>query len=79
MTKPCEIRNTSRVEDIRFFDPKHRDINSTANSRPITNAGKHVIYRDVYVFVNRLRDIVYLHSDNIKHLIPECLRGVALI
>ena len=68
-----------RAEDIGFFDPEHRDVNGTANSGPITNAGKHVIYRDVYVFVDRLKDIAYLHGDDMKHLIPECLRGAALM
>jgi len=63
-------------EDIGFFDPAYED----ANNGFIVNAGRHVCYRDIYVFVDRLKDLVKgsTGEQKIKDLIPGCLRGAYL-
>lgn len=40
----------------------------------------HVFYRDVYVFVDRFRDMAFLRKKNrLKIVISQCLRGSALM
>ena len=72
-TKP-EIR----AEEVRFFDPEYREEQGATNSGPVVNAGKHVFYRDVYVFVERLKDLAS-HRNGVKSILTACLRGSALM
>ena len=61
-------------EDIDFFDLNHEDDES------IVNVDKHVFYRDVYAFVDRLKNMtVHRKSNKIRNVIPQCLRNFALI
>lgn len=57
-----------------FFSPEHPD----GEPGPVANMGKYVCCRDVYVSVNRLKDLDFTHSD-VKAVIPTCLRGTALM
>ena len=74
-------QKTLRAEQVRFFDPEYQqeqgDTLAGNISGPVANAGKYVYYRDVYVFVNRLKAMA--KKNNVKPVISECLRGTALI
>ena len=60
------------ADTVGFFQPDYQDGTSTA----VTNIGKQTVYRDVYVFINRLKDMAFIHGkDVIRDLLPEYLRG----
>lgn len=46
-----------RAEEVGYFDPEYQQERGTKTSGPVVNAGKHVYYRDVYVFIDRLKDL----------------------
>lgn len=61
-------------EDVDFFDFSYKD-----NSF-IINVDKHVFYRDIYTFINRLKDMtIHRTFDKIKNFISQCFRKSALI
>ena len=39
----------------------------------VISMGRHTLYRDVYAFVDRLKDMVTLHGDRVKEVLPTCL------
>jgi len=47
-----------RAKDVEFFDPKYPSKQGATFVAFVMNANKHVFYRDVYVFVDRLKDLV---------------------
>ena len=62
-------------EEIGFFDPDG-DLSEGA----VATVGRHVFYRDVYVFIDRLKDMAPLRGeDRLRIVIPQCLRGSAII
>lgn len=62
------------AEAIGFFDP------GAEGNEPVSNVGKHVFYKDVYAFVDRLKDVALLKGDDkLRNILPQCLRGTALI
>ena len=65
-----------KPETIGFFDPYF--IDNTAG--PVTSLSKHEIYRDIYIFVDRLKDLVntrpYTYTI-VKNMIPQCLKNSA--
>ena len=63
-----------RVEEVKFFDSKHQQEQEIDS---VVNADKHVFYRNIYIFVNRLKDLAV--SYNVKRVITAYLRGSALI
>ena len=65
-----------RAEQVEYFDPKYQQEQGDI-SGPVANAGKYVYYRDIYVFVNRLKTIA--KKNNVKPVISEYLRGTALM
>ena len=73
--KPPPTTKPFKADDIGFFDPEYQD----GTTGPVANAGKHVIYRDIYTFVDRLKDIEFSYGEAIKFIIPECFRGAALM
>ena len=61
-------------EEIVYFDPKYE------GTGPVVNVGKSVFYRDVYSFIDRLQDMAILRGhDKLQTVLPQCLRGAALI
>ena len=65
-----------RPEEVGYFDPDYQSEQGT--SSPIVSVGKYVWFRDVYMYVTRLKDFVALGKD-IKSVITSCLRGSALM
>ena len=62
------------ADDIGYFDPSYE------GTGPVVNVGKSVFYRDIYAFVDRLKDMAPLRGDDkLRTVIPQCLRGTALI
>ena len=71
-----------RAEDVGFFDPGFQPEPEHGNTTPgpVVNAGKHVYYLDVFVFVDRLKELARKQgAAKVIDLIPSCLRGSALI
>ena len=63
---------------MSYFDPEYEK--ETVKNAPVVNAGKHVFYRDVYVFVDRLKDLAVQHDDAaVKNVITACFRGSAIM
>ncbi len=70
------VKTALRAKDVGFFDPEYQD----GTTGHVTSAGKYVIYRDVYIFVEMLKNLAYTHADNtVMSIIPECFRGAALM
>ncbi len=68
------VRSTKhKSEDIGFFDP------AAEGEGDIVNAGKYVVYKDVYEFKDRIDTLVqHWTEEEVRPLIPGCLRGDAL-
>lgn len=67
-----------KPDDIGYFDPEHDGLANVG--APIVNAGRHVFYRDVYAFVDRLKDMAPLRDEpKLRTALVQCLRGSALI
>ena len=73
------------AEDAGYFDPGYqneKEHGATSNG-PAVNAGKHVYYRDVYVFyvlVGRLKNPARQRDGvKVRNVVTECLRGSALM
>ena len=63
-----------KTDDIGYFWPDKPDSEDT-----VTDEGTKVYYRDVYVFIDRIRDIIeYKGEELVKANIHACLRGAAL-
>lgn len=68
-----------RAEEVGYFDPEYQQEQGTTNG-PIVNAGKHVFYKDVYVFTDRLKDLAVQYGEtNIKAVMTACFRGSVLM
>lgn len=67
-----------KSNDIDFFDSKYE--NSTHINDSIVNVERHVFYRDVYVFIDKLKEMTSLREENkLRIVISQCLRDTALI
>ena len=68
-----------RAEDVGYFDPEYQLEQGISNS-PIINAGKHVFYKDVYFFTDRLKDLAVQRGEaDVKVVMTTCFRGSALM
>ena len=62
------------IEKIDFFDSAIEEIES------LINVEKHVFYRDVYAFTDRLRNMIVIKEKHkLKTVLLQCLRKSALI
>lgn len=71
-----------KAEDVGFFDPgfQPEQEHGKTTPGPVVNAGKYAYYLDVFVFVDRLKELARKHGpEKVIDLIPSCLRGTALI
>ena len=68
-----------RAKEIEYFDLEYQTKNIDKQILLI-NADKHVYYRDVYVFVNRFKNMTSLRDKSaIKQIITTCFRDFALM
>ena len=62
------------LKEVEFFDSTAKD------DEFVINLKKHVFYKNVYFFVNRLKNVISLKNENkLKVIISQCLRDIALI
>ena len=67
-----------KSKDIEFFDSKYEK--STHIDDSIVNVDRHVFYRDVYVFIDKLKNMTSLREKNkLRIVISQCLRNTVLI
>ena len=70
------IDSALRAEEIRYFDSEYQQ--EQRQQGLIINASKYVYYRDVYIFMNRLKDLAVTRN-NVKSIMTTCFRGSALM
>ena len=80
----ASITSKLRFEDVNFFDSNYQEKNKKIVNHfafaSVVNANKHVFYRDVYVFTNKLLDLVKQHdNETIENVIIVCFRNIALM
>ena len=62
------------AEKVEFFDSTADDFESVINLR------KHVFYRDIYAFVNRLKNVSFIRRENkLRVIIFQCFRDIVFI
>ena len=67
-----------RPKEVDYFDPEYEKEKNTHSA--VINADKYVYYKDVYIFVNRLRDLTTQYDETIiKKVIVSVLRDSALM
>ena len=67
-----------KSKNIDFFDSKYE--NSIHIDDSIVNVDRHVFYRDVYAFIDKLKNMTSLREKNkLRIVISQCLRDIVLI
>ena len=75
---PVTNASQLRAEEVGYFDPEYQQ--EHGSNGPVVNAGKHVFYKDIYVFTNRLKDLAVQRGErDTKAVIASCFRGSALM
>ena len=65
-----------RAEDLGYFDPDYE----SERNESIVSSGRHVYYRDMFVWIDHLKDLAKNHSEEeLRPLITQAFRGGALI
>ena len=65
-----------KSDEIEFFDLEYENSNNSF----IVNVDRHVFYKDVYAFIDRLKNLALLREKNkLRVIISQCLRDFALI
>ena len=71
-TTPVKHERYLKSEDLGFFDPE------AEKEGNLVTQGKHIFYRDVYAFANRLRDMASLKGEpKVQEVWTTCLKGTA--
>ena len=66
-----------KIEKMNFFDFEQQEKNKPFTI--IVHASKHVFYKDVYVFVERLQNMIKQHDEKIiESFVTACLRDEIL-
>ncbi len=66
-------------DDIDFFDPNFEG-KSASTEEAVAHAGKDTYYRDVHVFVKRVKEMaIVLGPEIVRKNLPSCLRGTTLV
>ena len=64
-----------KSKDVGFFNP---DVSDEHGLGPVAIVSSDTVYRDIYTWVERLKDLVHIHgSDDVRQIIQPCLRGSA--
>jgi hypothetical protein len=62
------------VNEIKFFDSNIDDDDS------IVNINRHVFYKNIHVFIDRLKDMIAIREDDkLRIVLSQCFRDAALI
>ena len=74
-TPPTSYRQILKPKDVGFFNPDTPDEHGLG---PVATVGSETVYRDIYTWVERLKDLMHTYSpDEVKWIIQPCLRGSA--
>ena len=66
------------AQDVGFFDPYYEN-KTIATGGPVTHSGKDTFFRDVHLFVSRIKDIAAVKNAKlVRKNLWTCLRGRAL-
>src|SRR6266536_4894413 len=69
-------RTSFKAEELGLFDP---ELPIEYGSGNVMRTGKNTIYRNIYLFVQRITDIANIKNDKIiNHILPLYLRGAIL-
>lgn len=79
LTKEFRLVLIKSTKNIDYFDFAYENLIYTNVS--IINVERHVFYRDVYVFIDRLKNLAkdFVDEQKVKKLILDCLRDASLI
>ena len=70
--------NDWKAKNVDFFKSNAEENKSDDVS--IVTVEKHVCYVDVYVFINRLKNLIFLRDDDkLRTILSQCLQNVVLI
>jgi hypothetical protein len=62
------------VDEIEFFDLDVKRNDS------IVNVSRHVFYKNIYAFINRLKDMIIIRDDDkLRTILSQCFRDAVLI
>ena len=76
--KTSHYNNRWNAVDIGFFD-FHYDDKTAIIASVIEHAKKNIYFKDVHVFIKRVKDIIIMKKDeSIKNNLYNCLRGIVL-
>lgn len=65
-----------RAEDLAYFDPDYE----SEHNESIVSAGRHIYYRDMFVWIDHIKDLVRTHGEEeVRPMITQAFRGGALI
>ena len=59
-----------RAEEMGYFDLEYQFEQNISNGS-IVNANKHVYYCDVYIFIDRLKDLIIQHDVKISSYLRD--------
>ena len=64
-----------KIEEIGFFEPDIKDSSINISMLIVLN-GRYTIYRNIFDFINRLKDMVTRRSeDKLRTILPKYLKG----
>ena len=70
-------KGSFRAQDVGFFDPT---LDESYGPGDVVQVGRDVYYRNVYLFVERIKDAVNMYTaDKVRSNLSSCLRGTAQI
>ena len=74
-TPPTSYRQMLKAKDVGFFNPDTPDEHGLG---PVATVGSETVYRDIYTWVERLKDLMHTYGpDEVRWIIQPCLRGSA--
>ena len=68
-------------ENINYFDFIYMNNNDSTSTILIINVDRYVFYRDVYVFIDRLKNLVndFIEKQRVKNFLFDCFRNDVFI
>jgi hypothetical protein len=62
------------IDEIDFFD------SDIERNKSVINVSRHVFYKNMYVFVNRFKNMIIIRDDDkLSTILSQCFRDAALI
>ena len=75
LTSPSFRPPVLKAKEVGFYNP---DVPDEHGKGPVATVGSDTVYRDIYTWVERLKDLVHVHgAADVRQIIQPCLRGSA--